>query len=134
MKPSIICGILFGGINMLTNIYLVLPTKNKTLGLMLGSGILFFNVLFSVLFTKKANGYILKWADGMKAAIQGGILQGVLYFISLVIIQNYVSPGFFPELSSVKQYFLILNINIIVFSIFSTIFGSIMSSLLHTKN
>lgn len=133
MKPSIIVGIVFGLINLLTNLFVVLPTKEKNIGIILGSGLLFFNSLFSILFTKKRNGYELTLAEGMKASIQSGIVHGLFYFLSILIIQNYMVKGFFPELSSMKQYFFILNINIIIFSLFSTIFGFITSGLLQTK-
>lgn len=133
MRASFLVGLLFGGINLVTNIAILLPIKDRTIGVILASGLLFFCCLFSVLFTKKQNGYQLSWSQGMKAAIQSGIIQGILYFISLVLIQNYISPNFFPELHSIKQYLLILNINIIAFSLFSTIFGFIASGLFHTK-
>lgn len=133
MKPSIFVGIIFGLINLSTNIFVILPTKEKNIGLILGSGLLFFNSLFSVLFTKKSNGYQLTLAEGLKSSIQSGIIHGLFYFVSIVVIQNFILKGFFPELVTFKQYFFILNINIIIFSIFSTIFGFITSALLYTK-
>jgi hypothetical protein len=133
MKPSIACGIIFGFLTIIINIFLILPIKDKSAAMILISGLLFFNTLFSVLFTKKSNGYILTWIEGMKSAIQSGIIMGLFYFGSIVLIQKYISPGYFPELESLKQFFLIFNINIILFSIFSIIFGLITSSLFHNK-
>lgn len=133
MKPSIISGIIFGILTIIINVFLVLPIKEKSPAIILISGLLFFNTLFSVLFTKRANAYQLKWIDGMKSAIQSGIIMGLFYFFSIVLIQKFIQPGYFPELESLKQFFLIFNINIILFSIFSAIFGLITSTLLHNQ-
>lgn len=133
MKPSIISGIIFGIFTIIINVFLVLPIKEKSPAIILISGLLFFNTLFSVLFTKRANAYQLKWIDGMKSAIQSGIIMGLFYFFSIVLIQKFIQPGYFPELESLKQFFLIFNINIILFSIFSAIFGLITSTLLHNQ-
>ena len=110
-----------------------MPIQQKTAGLILVSGLLFFNVLFSVLFTKKSQAYQLLWTEGIKAAIQSGIVQSIFYFFSIVLIQKKISPGYFPGLESWKQFLLIFNINIILFSIFSAIFGLIASTLFHNQ-
>ena len=133
MKPSILSGLFFGAINLVTNVFVVLPLKAQMVGVILGSGLLFFNSLFAVLFTKKQNQYQLTWNQGMKASVQAGIIQSLFYFLSIVLIQRVFSPGFFPELVSFGQYLPILSINIILFSVFSFIFGFITSSLLHNQ-
>jgi hypothetical protein len=133
MKPSLVVGLVFGLVTLGINALLVLPLPEKTPGFILISGLLFFNTMFSVLFTKRANGYVLAWAEGFKAAIQSGILQGIFYYISVLMIQFFIRPGFFPELNSWKHYLLYFNIYIIAFSIFSAIFGFITSSLFHNK-
>jgi len=133
MRPSYIVGFVFGIMTILVNIFLVLPVKNNLLGFILLSGLLFFNSLFSVLFTKKSNGYNLSWIEGIKSSVQSGIVQGLFYFISILLIRNYISPESFPDLNSLKQYLLIFNIYIILFSIFSAIFGLITSSLFHNQ-
>jgi hypothetical protein len=133
MKPSFICGIIFGILTILINVYLILPTRNNTLGLILISGLLFFNILFTTLFTKKANGYNLAMTDGIKAAVQTGIIQSLFYFLSIYLIRNYICPDFFPGLDTFRQYSFNLSIYIIGFSIFSIIFGLITSSLFHNK-
>lgn len=133
MRPSYIVGFVFGIMTILVNIFLVLPVKNNLLGFILLSGLLFFNSLFSVLFTKKSNGYNLTWIEGIKSSVQSGIVQGLFYFASILLIRNYISPESFPDLNSLKQYLLIFNIYIILFSIFSAIFGLITSSLFHNQ-
>lgn len=132
MKSSFLVGFFFGLLNLLTNLYVLAPSKNKTLGIIIGSGLLFFNSVFSVLFTKKEMGYSLTWSAGMKASIQSGIIHSLLYFSSILLIQYLISPGYFPGLNSWKQYLLILNINIILFSVLSLIFGFISSTLFCT--
>ena len=133
MKPSFICGILFGICTIIVNVYLVLPTKNNLLGMILISGLLFFNSLYTVLFTKKRNNYNLSMTEGIKASVQSGIIQSLFYFLSIELIRKYISPEFFPGLDSFRQYSFNLSIYIIGFSIFSIIFGLITSSLLHNK-
>lgn len=110
-----------------------MPLPEKTPGIILISGLLFFNSMFSVLFTKRAQGYQLTWAEGFKASIQSGMMQGIFYYISVLLIQLYIKPGFFPEIDSWKHYLLYFNIYIIVFSVLSAIFGVITSGLFHNK-
>ena len=133
MKPSLLIGIIFGFLTIAINIILVQPLPEKSLGFILISGLLFFNTMFSVLFTKRANGYTLTWSEGIKAAIQSGMMQGIFYYISVLLIQLVIKPGFIPELNNWKQYLLYFNIYIIAFSVFSAIFGFITSSLFHNK-
>lgn len=133
MKPSLIVGIVFGLLTVGINIALVMPLPEKTPGVILISGLLFFNSMFAVLFTKRANGYILSWSEGFKASIQAGMMQGIFYYISVLLIQLYIKPGFFPELNNWKHYLLYFNIYIIAFSVFSAIFGVITSGLFHNK-
>lgn len=133
MKPSLLSGLFFGVLTILINVVVVQSVKEKSAAFILVSGLLFFNTMFAVLFTKRKQGYQLTWAEGMKAAIQGGMVQGIFYFLSIVLIQKKISPGYFPELDSWKQFLLIFNINIILFSIFSAIFGLITSTLFHNK-
>ena len=133
MKPSHAVGVVFGLLTIGINAFLILPLPEKTPGFILISGLLFFNTLFSVLMTKRSNGYILSWADGFKAAIQSGLIQGIFYYVSVLLIQFFLRPGFFPELNSWKQYLLYFNIYIIAFSLFSAIFGLITSSLFHNR-
>lgn len=134
MKPSLICGIFFGMLTLLINIFLIVPYPNKMSGLILISGLLFFNSLFSVLFTKKSNGYQLAVTEGMKAAIQSGIIMSLFYCLSIYLVQNHIKPGYFPDLVSMHQYFINFNFYIIGFSILSVIFGVITSGLFQTKN
>lgn len=133
MNPSFICGIVFGIFTIIVNIYLVMPTKNNMLGFILITGLLFFNSMFTVLFTKKANNYSISMVEGIKASIQSGIIQALFYFLSIVLIRKYINPEFFPGLDTFRQYSFNLSIYIIGFSIFSIIFGLITSSLLHNK-
>lgn len=133
MKPSVIVGLVFGILAMLINIFVVLPIRDRAPGFILISGLLFFNTLFSVLMTKRAQAYQLTWAEGMKSAIQSGMIQGIFYYLSILLIQKKISPGYFPELDTWKQYFLIFNMNIILFSIFSAIFGFISSALFQNR-
>ena len=133
MKPSLTVGIILGLITIGINIALITPLPAKTPGFILISGLLFFNSMFSVLFTKRANGYSLSWSEGFKASIQSGMMQGICYYISVLLIQLYIKPGFFPELNSWKYYLLYFNIYIIAFSVFSAIFGVVTSGLFHNK-
>ena len=134
MNPVLLISIVFGIISLLNNYFLATQIKDKSVGIILVSGLLFFNIYFSILFTKKINHYTLSFSQGFKAAVQSGIIQSIFYFSSIVLIQKYISPNYFPELYSLKQYILILNINIILFSILSAIFGAVLTSFLMTKN
>jgi hypothetical protein len=134
MNPVVLISLIFGIITLLNNFFLATQVENKSIGFILVSGLLFFNIYFSILFTKKAHQYTLSFSQGFKAAIQSGIIQSVFYFSSIVLIQKYISPNYFPDLYSLKQYILILNINIILFSILSAIFGAVLTSFLMTKN
>ena len=133
MKPSILAGLFFGLTTVALNVFIVLPIKDKAPTIILISGLLFFNTMFSVLLTKRKNGYQLKWSEGMKASIQSGMIQALFYFASIVLIQKKIMPGYFPELDSLKEFFLVFNMNIILFSIFSAIFGFISSTLFYNK-
>lgn len=133
MKPSILVGIFFGILTIIINLTIVATYKDKSNAMMLVFGLLFFNIYFSILFTKKSLGYSLFFIQGFKASIQSGITQSIFYFCSIVLLQKYISPGFFPDLNSISQYFSILNVNIILFSILSAIFGAILSKMLSTK-
>lgn len=134
MNPAVLISLIFGIITLLNNFFLATQVENKSVGFILVSGLLFFNIYFSILFTKKAHQYTLTFSQGFKAAVQSGIIQSVFYFSSIVLIQKYISPNYFPDLYSLKQYILILNINIILFSILSAIFGAVLTSFLMTKN
>ena len=134
MNPVLLISLVFGVITLLNNFFLATQVENKSIGFILVSGLLFFNIYFSILFTKKAHQYTLSFSQGFKAAVQSGIVQAIFYFSSIVLIQKYISPNYFPDLYSLKQYILILNINIILFSILSAIFGAVLTSFLMTKN
>ena len=134
MNPVLLTSLIFGIITLINNFFLATQVENKSIGFILVSGLLFFNIYFSILFTKKANHYTLSFSQGFKAAVQSGIIQSIFYFSSIVLIQKYISPNYFPDLYSLKQYILILNINIILFSILSAIFGAVLTSFLMTKN
>lgn len=134
MNPVLLISIIFGIITLINNFFLANQIEEKSIGIILVSGLLFFNIYFSILFTKKANQYTLTFSQGFKAAVQSGIIQSLFYFGSIVLIQKYISPNYFPDLYSLKQYILILNINIILFSILSAIFGAVLTSFLMTKN
>lgn len=134
MNPVLLISIIFGIITLMNNFFLANQIEEKSIGMILVSGLLFFNIYFSILFTKKANQYTLTFSQGFKAAVQSGIIQSLFYFGSIVLIQKYISPNYFPDLYSLKQYILILNINIILFSILSAIFGAVLTSFLMTKN
>lgn len=134
MNPVVLISLIFGIITLINNFFLATQVENKSIGFILVSGLLFFNIYFSILFTKKALQYTLTFSQGFKAAVQSGIIQSVFYFSSIVLIQKYISPNYFPDLYSLKQYILILNINIILFSILSAIFGAVLTSFLMTKN
>jgi hypothetical protein len=134
MNAVVLISLIFGIITLLNNFFLATQVENKSIGFILVSGLLFFNIYFSILFTKKAHQYTLTFSQGFKAAVQSGIIQSIFYFSSIVLIQKYISPNYFPDLYSLKQYILILNINIILFSILSAIFGAVLTSFLMTKN
>lgn len=133
MKPAIKVGLFFAVLTIAINSLLVLPLPEKSPGFILISGLLFFNSMFSVLMTKRSNNYSLSWIEGFKASVQSGIVQGIGYYTSILLIQGYIRPGFFPELASWKQYLLYFNIYIIAFSVFSAIFGVITSGLFYNK-
>lgn len=133
MRPSLWIGICFGLVNFLANISILPKIKNSMVGLMLASGLLFFNTMFSVLFTKKAQKYILQWNEGMKASVQAGIMQSLFYFGSLIVIQEWIAPGYFPGEVGFGFYAQNLAYFIIGFSVFSFIFGFISSGLFHTQ-
>ena len=134
MRPSIVCGIVFGLLAILVSEWVILPMKDKSnaIVIILISGLLFFNNLFACLFTKKSNGYQLKWVEGLKAAVQSGIVMGVVY-TSFILIQKYIRFSQTAESESVMQYLMYFNIYIILFSIFSAIFGLITSTLLFNQ-
>lgn len=133
MKPSIIVGIVFGLITIVVNLTIVATFKDKSNAMFLVSGLLFFNIYFAILFTKKKLGYSLLFIQGFKASVQAGITQSLFYFLSIIILQKYIQPGFFPDLNTIPQYFSILNTNIILFSLISAIFGAILSQMLSNK-
>lgn len=110
-----------------------MPISDKVPGFILISGLLFFNSMFSVLFTKRKMNYNLSWIEGFKASIQSGMIQGLCYYFSIIVIQLYIRPGFFPELNDWRQFLLYFNIYIIAFSLFSAIFGVITSGLFYNK-
>jgi hypothetical protein len=130
MKPPILIGIIFGVISVLISKTIVsnLGENANTPLIILISGLLFFCNLFAVLFTKKNNGYQLTRVEGIKACVQSGIVQGIVYTIITLMIKANMSNDM-----PMAQYFLYFNICIILFSLFSLIFGLILSSLLHTK-
>jgi hypothetical protein len=129
-KTSIIVGFFFGCFGLINNIILATKIEDKSIGFILTSGILFFNIYFTLLFTKKQQNYSLLFPEGFKSAIQAGMIQGLFYFFSIVVIQKYILPGFFPDLQGWKSFMLIFNINLILFSILSAIFGAILTVLL----
>ncbi len=134
MNPVVLISLIFGLISLFNNFFLATQVKEKEIGIILVLGLLFFNIYFSILFTKKAHQYTLTFSQGFKAAVQSGMIQSVFYFSSKVLIQKYISPNYFPKLYSLKDYLLELNIAIIYFSILSAIFGAVLTSFLMTKN
>ncbi len=133
MKPSVASGIFFGLFAMLNNLLLAPKIQNKFAIVIIMSGLMFFCSYFSILFTKRQLNYQLTFLNGLRASIQSGILMGICYCISIVLLQKVLLPNYIPNLDSLGQYFFHFNIYIILFSIISLIFGALLSSLLMTK-
>jgi len=130
MKISVKIGFIFGILTGLMNVFIAVMNSGKIEGIWHVIGIIFFNSYFAILFTKKNMGYQISFQEGFKAAVQAGIIQGMLYFISLVAIQRFIKPDFIPDFQSFFDYLLTFNSNIILFSIVSAILGAILSALL----